>query len=652
MLEADTTLTAFFPLQSLAGSIEKVLQHPGSIAVSRQFAIRCFGTTDCIGQSLELFNGEEQRCVVEAVFARNEQGILPFDLLLPLGASMGVDCMLLLKPDTDREAFRQRLEATKLPTLLGEGYYRALTLQESYFDTTLQESNQLMEHRQKVLLSVGLFSALLVLLIGCFNYVNLSLSRLLGQVRMFRVEVLSGATSRQIRKQLFADILLMLSVAFLLSCLLMNDLLPLFNRVLSARLTFGYLFSWQVLPVLLLPVLLFLAIPAWYVGRRLHTLTESNYRTLFTGRGKHMIIGSLLTLQFLFSIGLLSAFSVIGSQLRMIEQEGMRYADRIEIAGDDSLQPSVRSGLEEVRRMPGVVAATVSSSGFITNSIAIPGDEQLGYQLVMMQLYDECLDFLTLYQLELQDSVHIRQLMKSVPNPVLVNEAFVRLFVPAGENPVGQSIFRYVPRECGGGEIVGVLKDCKMSMKQAAAPLRMLLHEEPQDGFSTLVVQATPGQKEAVISRLCAWWEERYPQLPFQPTDIFAQYDRANHNVTDFSYILLMYAVISLLLTLFGLLGIARYAIGQRKRELAIRRVYGASPSQLLQLLCRPFLGYILVAFALSAPLVYLLITRWLEQFVYHVHPTLADFLLPLFLTLLFTLLVVVICCRSVIRNR
>lgn len=102
-------------------------------------------------------------------------------------------------------SFRQRFEETGLPTLMGKGNYQLLGLQDSYFNTDLSDTSQTMEHREITLLSIGLLSALLILSIACFNYVNLSFSRLLKQVRMLHVETLMGATRQYIHKQLFAD---------------------------------------------------------------------------------------------------------------------------------------------------------------------------------------------------------------------------------------------------------------------------------------------------------------------------------------------------------------------------------------------------------------------------------------------------------------
>ena len=142
------------------------------------------------------------------------------------------------------------------------------------------------------------------------------------QIRTLHIESLLGASHRQIRWQLFADTFLMVITAFLLSILLMSDLLAVFNATISAHLFFSYLFSVQVFPVILLFVIILSVVPAEYMSRKIQTLSESRYRSFFTGRKKQRIVAALVTLQFMISIGLLSAFMIIRSQMDLIEQEG------------------------------------------------------------------------------------------------------------------------------------------------------------------------------------------------------------------------------------------------------------------------------------------------------------------------------------------
>lgn len=644
IVAADSTLTTFFRFDEIAGNIQEALTAPGNIAISKRWAQQCFGTTDCIGKNVDIpLDGMGVKRIV-AVFSQPEQSIMQADMLLPLSSGGGLDCMLLIKEGTDMQAFRKRFAETELPTLVGPGHLRTQTLQESYFNAVTKDSNALFRHRQTTLLGVGLFSAFLILFIGCFNFINLSFSRLLQQVHMLHIESMMGATKSQTRRQLFLDTFLMVFMAFLLSLLLMNDLLPAFNRVVSSRLTVGYLFSWQVFPFILLFIAVLSVIPADYMSHKLHSISETNYRHFFTGRKKRLIVSLLVTIQFAISIGLISTFMIIRSQMRLIEQEGRHYENIVDVSVGEAMQPALKEWMNEVKNMEGVEAALTSGSGIYPMSVGIPNKEGGDDNLLMLELYENCLDFLAIHRIELLDSLQTLHLMARTPQPTLVNEAFVSLLVPEEENPIGQPISKYVhaQNKAAEGTIVGIVKDFKKyAMTDRVSPLRMRLHDIPQDKFSTLVVKASPGCKGKVIRQLRESYEKRWPGTPFECDDAHRLFISYNQDVANFSHILLMYACISLFLTIFGLFGITHYAIEQRKHEISIRKIHGASIRQILWMITCPFLGYIGVAFIVAGPIVYFLMTYWLQQFAYHTAPGFFHFLLPLLCTIGITCLTI-----------
>lgn len=652
LLSADSTLEEFFPIESLAGKVEEALTHPGTIAISQEVAKRCFGTTDCIGKLLEIPQSDGKAYRIVAVFNLPPQSMLKADMLTSLKAQAGVTCSILLKQGTDIDVFRQRFETTELPTLLGKGYYRTLTLQESYFNTTLQDSDQCIEHRQKALLSVGLLSALLILFIGCFNYINLSFSRLLKQIRTLHIESLLGATHRHIRWQLFVDTFLMVITAFLLSILLTSDLLTSFNTVVIANLSLSYLFSGQVIPIILLFVIILSVVPAEYMSRKIHMLSESSYRSFFTGRKKQRIVAALVTLQFIISIGLLSAFMVIRSQMDLIEQEGSRYKGIIEFGIGDSAHSPLQTWIEEIKPIAGVKSIVPSQSSLYPMSMAVPRKEGEENDLLMLELYEVCPDFLSIYHLELSDAKQTFNLLPRTPIPAVINEAFIRYLVPTGENPIGQPISKYIPEENEKGTIIGVIKDFKKySLTNNIFPLRMILHETPQENFTTLTIQFDEKHRTELINHIRGLWEKKYPNTPLEYTEPHKILMSYNQEVTDFSRILLMYASISLFLTLFGLFGITHYAIRQRTREIGIRKIHGASFWQILWLVNRPFLCYIGIAFVLAVPVICYSMNYWLQQFAYHAHLKIIHFLLPLLFTICITLLTVCLNSYRAARN-
>lgn len=644
IVAADSTLIDFFPFRNIAGNVRDALLKPGEIAVSEQFARKCFGTKDCIGKNVDILLSGVSTNRIVAVYSQPEQSMLQMDILLSLEATKGSDCMLLLREGTDIKSFRQRFEQTELPTLTGKGYFRTQTLQESYFDSTVKDSNQNMRHQQSTLLNVGLLSAILILFIGCFNFINLSFSRLLRQVHMLHIESVMGATKKQIRYQLFLDTFLMVFVAFLLSLLLMSDLLSVFNGIVSTHLTMAYLFSWQIFSFILLFIVILSVIPASYMSHKLHSISETNYRNFFTGRKKRFIVGVLVILQFMISIGLMGAFMIIRAQMHLIEREGERYENIINIYSETHTDTPIKTWMNEVKNIEGVENVVVSNKGIYPMSLAIPGKDNIDENLLMLELYEETIDFLTIHHLELLDSTQTFHLISRVPQPTLVNETFIHLLVPEGENPIGQPISKYIglKEELAKGIIIGVMKDFKKySMTDQVAPLRMFLYDTPQDNFSVLVIKVKSGYKDGIVNQLCGLYEKKYPGVPFKYKDIHSEFVSYNQKVSSFSHILLMYACISLFLTLFGLFGITRYAIEQRKYEINIRKIHGASILQILWLINYPFLSYIGIAFLVIIPITYYFMTGWLQQFAYHITLNIYHFLLPLLFTIGVTLFTV-----------
>ena len=285
-------------------------------------------------------------------------------------------------------------------------------------------------------------------------------------------------------------------------------------------------------------------------------------------------------------------------------------------------------------------------------SMAVPRQNGEKNDLLMLELYENCPDFLDIYDFDLLDAKQTFHLLLRTSVPVIINESFIRYLVPEGEDPVGQPISKYVPEKSEKGTIIGVMKDFKKySLTNNVFPLRMILHEMPQDNYTTLTLQFDEQDRTAVINHLRGLWEKKYPGTPFNYEDPYQVLISNNQEVTDFSRILLMYASISLFLTLFGLFGITHYAIQQRIREIGIRKIHGASFGQILWLVNRPFLYYIGIAFILIVPLVCYLMNYWLQQFAYHVHIGILHFLLPLVFTICITLLTVCLNSYRAARN-
>lgn len=641
LLSADTTLTRFFNYRTAQGSLEQVLHRPDQVALSAACARRLFGGGEAFGRHIEVQSESRGRQTyqVAAVLEERGQSLLQFDMLTAQTSDYwGGPTLLKLSPGADAVRLTDKINADQVPTLMpGQTKYHLDPLEAVCFTTPDDASQQTLDYISQTpvqTLYISLLAAVLILVIACCNYTNMSLSRLLQQLRMIHVEKLMGGTLRSIRLQLFGDAFLTVVLAFILSMLLVNDCLAVFNGLLGSRLTMGFFFSSRMLPWLLLFVLVMSVVPAWYISRRLSRLSFSQYRTLYGGRRKQRFVAVLVTVQFAISIGLLLATLTARRQMRLTERQADRYADCIEI-GDGFGAPLAPLKAEIEKRVQGIESVTLSNGPVLnawirqltvrrpdgsevhTNLLALEGDTSLLHTLRMEQLSGE----------------RPARLLEQMARPVLVNESFVRQLVPAGTDPVGRSLREFdAEADDSLAVVVGVVRDFSVnSLEEAVTPLVVsLLSESGLQKAACLQIRLRPESRTEALQQIESVWDEMNPGQPFRYTDMHREFMERNEKVLSLSHLLTFYALIGLLLTGFGLFGIAWYATRQRIREISIRKVHGATRGQIIWLLNKPFCLYAAVAYVLAMPVAWWLMQRWLEQFAYRAPLSVGIFVWPL----------------------
>lgn len=633
MLTADSSFIRFFPYEVLAGDLHKALTEPGTVALSEACAKKFFGNEDAVGKTFTVMpqdEGEECTYEVAAVLKDYPQSLLKFDAIIGNAKDFNGGPSLLLVNDLfDINSFPEKLKADKVPTFQGEiGQYYFYTLQESYFQEYTQESIPYINRNQKALLYVGFFSAILILIIACFNYVNLSFSRILQQVKMIYTQKVMGASSWFIHRQLFMDTFLTVFIAFLVSLLLTLDLLPMFNRIVSGRISISFFFSGHVLPLIAIFILLLSVIPALYMSHKIAAISHTGYKDFISGSHKRHVIAGLSIAQFAISIGLVFATLTVRKQLELTQMSGDRFRNMIEVGnwtGTDV--PYINLFAEEIRRYPAVEDMCLSKGSifnFGLRQIIIKNEDGSENYYSLGQFAGDS-SFLKVMRIHILQGLTEQQALKQYSSPVYINEQYVHLFVPKGENPVGKPVRLYDPdykNEEKPGEpvaiIAGVVENLYTgTLRQEVYPSMTYLMRTPP--FPFVHVRLKEENKAETLALLKKAWEEINPDGLFIYRDLYEEFMSFNKKTIELSQLLTMYSIISLLLTAFGLFGMALYAIEQRTKEIGIRKVNGATTGEILQLLNRRFVVWVGIAFVVSAPVTWYLLNRWLENFVYRV---------------------------------
>ena len=636
---ADTTLLHFFRYQPIAGSLKQVLEQPGKVALSETFASKVFGNKNPLGESLEVKTTDNvKHYEVAAILKTRSQSLLQFDMITGTDENFfGGVTFLKLSPDADAGQLARKINRDKVPTMLpGSTRYYVEPLSELYFvtpDSGTQQPLPYINQSNVQLLYISLAAALLVLVIACCNYTNMSLSRVLQQLKMIHVEKLMGSRLKDIRIQLFGDAFLTVLLSFCLSLLIINDCLSLFNGLLASHLSIHFFFGLQMLPLLLLFVLIMTIVPAWYISHKLSRLSFSEYKILYGGRKKQRFIALLVILQFAISIGLTFATLVANEQINLIKEHAHCYENRIEI-GDlgAPLAAPLKEALE--KQVQGIESVTLSQ-GSVLNSwirqLAIKQADETEKSSYLLMLYSDT-NFLKTMGIKQLVGNDPEQLQKQYAYPALVNESYIRALVPSGINPVGKALKEFDQWADSLYIIGGIVQDFPLNSLETEVSPTIICFPSAEKMMHAryLQIKLKPEDRQETLRGIARIYEKINEGSVFQYTDMHQKFMKRNDKVLSLSQMLVGYSLIGLTLTCFGLFGISWYATRQRIREISIRKIHGATPWQIIRLLNKPFCTQILVAYILAVPSVYWLMLHWREQFAYKAPLTVADFLLPL----------------------
>ena len=642
LLSTDTHLIDFFDYSAKEGSLEEVLSTPDKLAISAEYARKVFGNRSGIGEIIEAVNikGEKKSFQVGAILKERPQSFLKFDMLTAETEFFSGITLLKLTEGTDVEALLQKIKDDKIPTLVpGQTHYHIDPIQEVYFNTDSHSATPgCLHYTNAQLLYIAFISALLVLTIACFNYSNLNLSRTLQQLKMIHIEKLMGAKLKEIRAQLFLDAALTVIVSFLLALLLINDILPLFNDLLSVRLAYSFFFSWQVLPLLVVFILLLSIIPGVYISHRLSRQSLSEYRKQYTGRSKQRLVWTLVTMQFILSLGLVYATTIAQGQLGQTKSQASRYENVI-IMGDLFNGPNLHSLYQELKSSDGIESINLSVNSLWGFTMQIRAKQSDGSEILGSKTFVHSnVSYFSTLGIQVKEGLNPEEAIKKYGSPYYINESYAR-WAKVTKEDIGIKTLKDIDTSNYSNNpenvLAGIIEDIPTgALTDQVIPQEVILYDNDSPYLAKsgkyLQIKLNPGKRQETIAKIESLWKEMYPGYAFTYRDIHETFLENNKGILQLSKVLNIYALIALVLICSGLFGISWYAVRQRTREIAIRKIHGASTFSIVWLLNRPFFILIGIAYVITLPIVWWLMQHWLEQFVYRAGYTLGQFLLPL----------------------
>lgn len=643
-----------YPL--IQGNKNELLRDKKTIAISEKLAKQLFNSPDhAIGKTLEWkWQSFSDKCTITGVFkdfpANSSQ---QYDFLLSLDAwnqimpkgdqvssSGPFNSFIVLKEGTRIDMFNEKI-ATLSKTSFNDSTSRLFV--RKYSDRYLYGNYVNGIQTGGKIMYVGLFSAIavIILVIACINFMNLSTAKASLRVKEVGVKKALGASRSMLIFQFLNESLILSFLAVLIAVLLTWLLLPQFNSVTSKNLSlhFNARFILFIAAISIATGLLAGSYPAFYLSR--FNPSASFKGALVNSVSEILVRKGLVIFQFSVSIIFIISVLMIYRQIRYFQDKNLGYNkdNIIYFEMDGRLRMQSESFITQLKSTSGVINASSTQQKIILPNL-IPGtgsdvrwegknnDDKVRFYSMPVNY-----DLLETMRITIKEGRSFSRDFGSEESNIILNETAIKVMNLL--DPMGKTILM------GGDKrhIVGVCRD--FHFNSIHEPIRPFIFYFSPAETMLVTARIAQGKEKETISRIHNLYTKFNPGYAFnyQFLDHDYQVQYASEKLT--SKLSWYFAILAIIISCVGLLGLAAFTAERRKKEISIRKVLGASVSNIVIMMTKDFITLISIAICVGFPLAFWLIDQWLQNFAYHISISINVFLIAGLLTVTITFITI-----------
>ena len=642
---ADSSVFDIFTIPLVQGNAKTALAEPGAVVLSESMADKYFGDENPVGKVItgdDLYEFTITGIMEDMPgnshfhfdFLASYASLAPYNLynepstMQNHGFNHDVFTYLLLRegqePEDLESKFPEFLDRHLGDMLEGIGIVARPFLQP-ITDIHLHSNMEAELGPNSDIRYVYIFSSLavFVLLIACVNFMNLSTARSARRAQEVGIRKVLGAQRQQLIRQFTGESIFLSVIALVIALAVVHLLLPPFNAVSGKTLAMDYQSIWLV------PTLVAIALLTGIVAGGYPAFILSSFRpvavltgALKAGASQSLLRKILITFQFIVSIIMIAGTAVVLDQLAYMQNKNLGFdKENVVIVRlpDAEAIKGYTAFKNAILQYPEILNASTSSSvpggqpslNLVTPE-GVPEDQSPVYQVIWSDY-----DFIETLGVEMAAGRTFSREFGSDSTACLINMATVRSL--GWENPIGKTIkMTGSPDSDPPFEVIGVMED--FHNKSLHQPIEPLLIRLLSDAASFMEVRIQGNNVTRGIEILEEQWRSIYPSHPamdysFLDADLEQLYIAEQRMGSVF----IAGAILSIFIACLGLLGLSSFMSEQRTREIGVRKVLGATISNVVLLLSRDFTKLILLAFVVGAPAAYYVMHTWLENFPYRV---------------------------------
>jgi putative ABC transport system permease protein len=631
---ASTNILDFIALDIIAGDITQALTQPNQLVLSESEALRLFGESLVVGRTLKNQQGQYTIGAIFKDLAQNSHA--QFDSLIHMPAKFIQEgqgyAYYKLLANTDIASFEQQL-TTKLHKSWGQEGSSTITMTLINMEDLHLKSNGpfvMKEGGSSTVLQICIALSVMLIVIASINFINLNIAQSAKRAKEVGVRKALGASKWQLVGQFLTESFLVVTLAALIAFTLVETSLPVFNQMVDRQLSLnsGFILSASIL--ILAIGLLSGLYPALFVA-------SFSAKRVLSGdlvRGATAVFVRKLTLclQGALSVGLIIAAIFLSQQINLIDNLAVGYekSSRLvikELPSEALYTQKNNSLLTSIRNFPGVEQVTLSSID-LTNDIkgslylSWPNGETLtGPQPTIATGYYAVetlgLTLLAGRDFSPQFSGDWYQIddAKNSTVGVLVSRRMVELAgYPSPESVIGLTLMDTESKLTA--KVVGVIENVKVgSARQQALPISINLGFYGPLSTGHIIIKASNANMAKLRSQVRQLIRQELHLSDVKITTLADDYANAHKNEHRALEMVTIFSLLAIFLSCLGTFGLASFATLRRQKEVAMRKVLGASRLSIVNLLAKEFLLLVAISIVIAYPLSYWLIGDWLANF-------------------------------------
>ena len=665
---ADSTFFKVFSYKFIEGRQETALNEPNALVLSSYLAGKLFGKQEALGKAVTWGSGTDAMTLtVTGVFDESygKSHLKPNYIVSMSTPGMGtfvqkfnnfalnnfVYSYVKLKLNSSAKelqgklpGFIQERGAKDLKDAGMDGKVLRLQRVSDIHLYSAGRKNQIHEVSNIKYLYFLLTLAFFIQLVACINFINLSTARASKRAKEIGIRKVVGAGQNSLMRQFLGESLLLSLFAMLISIPITILLLPLVNELTNASLVYQDILNWRICLILLslgtITGLVSGIYPAIILSSIKPISALKNATILQSGNGTFR--KALVVFQFVVSISLVATVIIVTQQFRFTQNKDLGYnkenllALKIGTAEASNKFESLKSSFLNIPGVLNVSSGNYAPSEVILNDngLYLPGGNPQDNTLVKRQGISE-----GYFQTMNIPLIKGRDFTPAdTTGQIIVNQATLRIFNIKEEDALSSRLIQSFGDDTSEMRIIGVAKDYHFaSLKDEIAPLFLYKEEEP----NWLFIKIQTANYQQLLTGLEKQWKATVNNVPFDYRFVDKAVEKLYDEEKRLGQISVVFTILAILISCLGLFGLVSFVAEQKKKEIGIRKVLGASVSSVVQLLTKDFIKLVLIALVIAAPIAYYFMERWLEDFTYRIDIQWWVFALAGFFALVITFLTV-----------